>query len=143
MTRNYEDQVGPEDFGLLTKELRDQFATGRTRLLAYRKQQLEQLYHFLSDNEDAIIGALKKDLNKPWFETLIVEVDFVLNEIRSTLFNIDSYVRKQAVGKSIPTLFDDAFVHKEPYGLVLIIGAWNYPMQIILGPLVGAIAAGK
>ncbi|KAJ6221726.1 hypothetical protein RDWZM_000271 [Blomia tropicalis] len=127
----------------LIRKLRQEYGNGRTRSLDYRKEQLRRLYEFLSENQKLIIEALKQDLNKPWFETIMVEVDFVLNEIRGTLHNIEQYVQKKSVSKSIPTLFDDAFVWKEPYGLVLIIGAWNYPIQIVLGPLVGAIAAGN
>ncbi len=132
-----------EDFSELTAQLRAQFSSGRTRPVSYRKEQLRKLYDFLADNQALIVDALKADLRKPWFETIMVEVDFVLNEIRGTLQNIEQVVSRKAVSKSIPTLFDDAFVWKEPYGLVLIIGAWNYPIQIVLGPLVGAIAAGK
>lgn len=135
--------MSTDDFETITNELRLEFSKGRTRSLEYRKEQLKQLYRFLDDNQKLIVETLKNDLRKPWFETLIVEVDFVLNEIRSTLYNIDRYVKKKSVSKSMPTLFDDAFVHQEPYGLVLIVGAWNYPVQIILAPLVGAIAAGK
>lgn len=131
------------DFSQLTAKLRTEFANGRTQSLEYRREQLRKLYDFLNDNQKLIIDALKQDLRKPWFETIMVEIDFVLNEIRGTLQNIEQYVSRQSVSKSIPTLFDEAFVWKEPYGLVLIIGAWNYPIQIVLGPLVGAIAAGK
>ena len=131
------------DFAQLTNKLRTQFDTGRTRCVDFRKEQLRKLYDFLSDNQQLIVEALKQDLRKPWFETIMVEVDFVLNEIRGTLQNIEKYVQRKSVSKSLPTMFDDAFVWKEPYGLVLIIGAWNYPIQIVLGPLVGAIAAGK
>lgn len=131
-----------DDFEIITNELRREFRTGRTLPVSYRKEQLGQLYRFLDDNQNLIIETLKKDLRKPWFETVIVEVDFVLNEIRSTLANIDQYCQKKCVAKSFTTLFDDTFVHHEPYGLVLIVGAWNYPVQIILAPLVGAIAAG-
>ncbi|KAH9506528.1 aldehyde dehydrogenase 3, member A2 [Dermatophagoides farinae] len=132
-----------DDFEIITNELRREFRTGRTLPVSYRKEQLGQLYRFLDDNQNLIIETLKKDLRKPWFETVIVEVDFVLNEIRSTLANIDQYCQKKCVAKSFTTLFDDTFVHHEPYGLVLIVGAWNYPVQIILAPLVGAIAAGN
>lgn len=135
--------VSSMDFSQLTAKLRTEFANGRTQSLEYRREQLRKLYDFLNDNQKLIIDALKQDLRKPWFETIMVEIDFVLNEIRGTLQNIEQYVSRQSVSKSIPTLFDEAFVWKEPYGLVLIIGAWNYPIQIVLGPLVGAIAAGK
>lgn len=131
-----------DDFNSIIQKLRNEFSTGRTRSLDYRKKQLMQLYRFLDENQKLIIDTLNNDLRKPWFETIVVEVDFVLNEIRSTLSNIDYYVSKKNVHKSMTTMFDDTFVHSQPYGLVLIVGAWNYPIQIILAPLVGAIAAG-
>ncbi|UXI21611.1 ATP-binding cassette sub-family G member 1 [Sarcoptes scabiei] len=132
-----------DDFNSIIQKLRNEFSTGRTRSLDYRKKQLMQLYRFLDENQKLIIDTLNNDLRKPWFETIVVEVDFVLNEIRSTLSNIDYYVSKKNVHKSMTTMFDDTFVHSQPYGLVLIVGAWNYPIQIILAPLVGAIAAGN
>lgn len=131
------------DFGKLTNELRAEYARGRTRSIEFRKTQLQALYNFLNTNQQLIISALNEDLKKPWFETVVVEVEFVMNEIRSVLSSIEELLAPEQAGKSIPTLFDNAFVQREPYGLVLIIGAWNYPMQLLLAPLVGAIAAGN
>lgn len=131
------------DFGKLTSELRAEYARGRTRSIAFRKKQLRGLYDFLNANQQLIISALSEDLKKPWFETIVVEVEFVMNEIRGILHDLEALLAPEAAGKSIPTLFDKAFVQREPYGLVLIIGAWNYPMQLLLAPLVGAIAAGN
>lgn len=128
---------------LLVNNVRQEFSLGRTQSLSFRKEQLQRLYDFLDDNRDVITSAVKEDLNKPWFETAVVEIDFLLNEIRGTLHSLDDWAKPKKVGKSIPTLFDKAFVQKEPFGVVLIIGAWNYPMQLLLGPLIGAIAAGK
>ena len=122
--------------------LRQSFADGKTRDVAFRKKQLSSLARFLSENESLIVSALNEDLRKPWFETKMVEIDFVLNDIRGQLFNIDQYATPKAVPKSLVTVADSAFIKPEPYGLVLVIGAWNYPIQVTLSPLVGAIAAG-
>jgi acyl-CoA reductase-like NAD-dependent aldehyde dehydrogenase len=72
----------------------------------------------------------------------MAEIDFVLNDIRGALYNIDDYCKPKSVSKSLVVIADNAFIHNEPYGLVLIIGAWNYPIQVTLSPLVGAIVAG-
>jgi len=121
---------------------RRSFASGKTKSIEFRKQQLKALYRFLEENESLIVSALNEDLRKPSFETRMAEVDFVMNDIRGALFNIDQYVAPQPVPKSLVVIADNAFVHYEPYGLVLIIGAWNYPIQVALSPLVGAITAG-
>ena len=123
-------------------KLRQSFASGKTKDIGFRKNQLKSLLRFVSENESLIVSALNEDLRKPSFETRMAEIDFVLNDIRGQLFNIDEYVAPQVVPKSLVTIADNAFIHSEPYGLVLIIGAWNYPIQVTLSPLVGAIAAG-
>jgi len=71
-----------------------------------------------------------------------MEVNFVRNDIIHTLNCLDQWALPQRVKKTLVTLADDCFIQSEPYGLVLIIGAWNYPIQLTLLPLVGAIAAG-
>lgn len=80
---------------------------------------------------------------KPKAESILGEIEYVKSNIVYQLRNIDRLVKPNPVEKSIATLFDDAFFIYEPYGVVLIIGAWNYPVQLILGPLVGAISAGN
>lgn len=130
------------DFDTTLARLRKSFADGKTRSIEFRKKQLSSLAKFLSENESLIVSALKEDIQKPWFETKMVEIDFVLNDIRGQLFNIDQYATPQAVPKTLVTAVDNAFIQPEPYGLVLVIGAWNYPIQVTLSPLVGAIAAG-
>ena len=80
---------------------------------------------------------------KPKAESILGEIEYVKSNIVYQLRNIDRLVKPNPVEKSIATLFDDAFFIYEPHGVVLIIGAWNYPVQLILGPLVGAISAGN
>ena len=123
-------------------KLRQTFASGKTKNVEFRKNQLKALFNFLSENESLIVSALNEDLRKPSFETRMAEIDFVLNDIRGQLFKVDEYSAPQRVPKSLVTIADNAFIHSEPYGLVLIIGAWNYPIQVALSPLVGAISAG-
>ncbi|XP_054163317.1 aldehyde dehydrogenase family 3 member B1-like [Oppia nitens] len=122
---------------------RQAFASGVTRDIEFRKCQLKALYRFLVDNESLIVSALNEDLRKPSFETRMAEIDFCLNDILGQLFNIDKYVSRKTVPKTLVTIADNPFILPEPYGLVLIIGAWNYPIQVTLSPLIGAIAAGN
>lgn len=119
------------------------FASGTTKNLLFRKQQLKQLYKLLEENEHEFVEALRSDLKKPRFESMMTEVDFVLNDIRSALNNLDAWVKPKFVSKCFVTLVDDNYIYYEPYGVVLILGAWNYPIQLAFSPLVGAIAAGN
>lgn len=122
---------------------RDAFASGLTKDSLFRREQLKQLYKLLSENESAFVEALRSDLKKPRFESIMTEVDFVLNDIRSALTNLSSWTKPKYVAKCFVTLVDDNYIHYEPYGVVLILGAWNYPIQLAFSPLVGAIAAGN
>lgn len=119
------------------------FASGITRSPKFRKDQLRQLYKLLDENENAFVEALKADLKKPRFESVMTEIDFVLNDIRSALNNLDCWMKPKFVSKCFVTLVDDNYIHYEPYGVVLVLGAWNYPIQLAFSPLVGAIAAGN
>ena len=94
-------------------------------------------------SETAIIDALKKDLGKSQFESVIAEIQITLNEISHTLKNIKKWTRPKKV--STPLLFWPAksSIVYEPYGHVLIIAPWNYPFQLLLSPMIGAIAAGN
>lgn len=119
------------------------FASGQTKNILFRREQLKQLYKLLEDNEHQFVEALRSDLKKPRFESMMTEVDFVMNDIRSALNNLNSWVKPKFVAKCFVTLVDDNYVYYEPYGVVLILGAWNYPIQLAFSPLVGAIAAGN
>lgn len=119
------------------------FASGITKSPIFRRNQLKQLYKLLDENEAQFVEALKLDLKKPRFESIMTEVDFVLNDIRSALNNLDAWMRPKYVAKCFVTLVDDNYIYYEPYGVVLVLSAWNYPIQLAFSPLVGAIAAGN
>lgn len=119
------------------------FASGITKSALFRRQQLKQLYKLLEENESEFVDALKSDLKKPRFESIMTEVDFVLNDIRSALNNLSAWMKPKFVSKCFVTLVDDNYIYYEPYGVVLVLGAWNYPIQLAFSPLVGAIAAGN
>lgn len=119
------------------------FASGVTKNLLFRREQLKRLYKLLDENEAEFVEALRSDLKKPRFESMMTELEFVLNDVRSALNNLNEWTKAKFVSKCFVTLVDDNYIHYEPYGLVLVLGAWNYPIQLALSPLVGAIAAGN
>lgn len=119
------------------------FYSNITRDVSFRKKQLRSLDSMLIENHELVINALKKDLRKPKLETILYEVEMIRNEIKCMLININSWTKPQPVEKTIMTLFDSLYIRYEPFGVVFILGAWNYPLLLSLGPLVGAIAAGN
>ncbi|CAG2104109.1 unnamed protein product [Medioppia subpectinata] len=119
------------------------FIRNTTKGIDFRVSQLNALYKCVDENADAFINALRNDFRKPPMETVIAELDFVKNDIKDQLMHIKEYMKPEYVSKSLAVMMDTAYIHKEPFGLALIIGAWNYPVQLTLCPLVGAIAAGN
>lgn len=119
------------------------FLEGRTRPQQWRKAQLQGLLRMYDENESLFCEALAKDLRKPKQEALSLEVEFLRNDVRGCLNNLSSWVQDHNVEKNIVTLMDSTYLHPDPLGVVLIMGAWNYPLQLSLGPLAGAIAAGN
>lgn len=125
------------------KHLRRSFREGKTRSLQFRISQLEALNKFVEENKAQLLESLKKDLNKPPFEVEVSELSLVKSEINVTLNNLSNWMKDEHVSKSMATVLDSAFIRKEPFGVVLIIAPWNYPVNLSLIPLVGAIAAGN
>ncbi|TSK87486.1 Aldehyde dehydrogenase family 3 member B1 [Bagarius yarrelli] len=125
------------------ERLRATFRSNITVPLHFRRTQLEALLSLVEDNEAQILEALHKDLTKPKFEAVLSEIDMVANELRYTICNLESWLQPTYVDKNLATKLDDCFIRREPLGVVLIIGAWNYPFQLVLAPLIAAIAAGS
>ncbi|XP_046894994.1 aldehyde dehydrogenase family 3 member B1 isoform X2 [Hypomesus transpacificus] len=123
--------------------LRATFRSGVTVTEQFRRTQLNNLLSLVTENEQLIVDALHNDLNKPKFEAILSEVHMVLNDIYYALNHLKSWMQHEYVGKNMATRLDDCFIRREPLGVVLIIGAWNYPLQLIILPLIGAIAAGN
>ncbi|XP_054920294.1 aldehyde dehydrogenase, dimeric NADP-preferring isoform X4 [Dermacentor andersoni] len=124
-------------------ELRRSFKLGKTRPTSYRVEQLKAMDRFLADYHDRFVDALKEDLNKNKFESILFEIQYTRNEIKGTIMELDKWVKPEKAPKNIMLLMDQALIHSEPFGVALVIGAWNYPLQLTLCPLIGAIAAGN
>lgn len=123
--------------------LRRTFASGRTRPIAYRRAQLKGLKRMLREQNEAIVGALHADLGKSVFEGWLSEVDIVDKEIDFTLKRLARWMKPERVGGPLTIQPARCEVVREPLGVVLIISPWNYPFQLTVAPLVGALAAGN
>ncbi len=123
--------------------LRETFESGVTRDLSWRISQLHALRAFLIEREHDIAAALHHDFRKSAAETFLTETGYLLGEIRFALKHIASWMKPRRA--SIPLIYQPAKASfsPEPYGVVLIIGAWNYPFNLSLAPLISAIAAGN
>ncbi|MHB8844850.1 MAG: aldehyde dehydrogenase [Nitrospirota bacterium] len=127
----------------LIRDQRSYFSTGITRDLDFRLEQLSVLKKAVKAREHELFRALKEDLRKPAFEAYGGESAVVINEIDHATRHIRSWARPQRIPSPL-ALFPARFiVRPEPYGIALIIGPWNFPVQLILAPLVGALAAGN
>ncbi|KAK3592559.1 hypothetical protein CHS0354_000886 [Potamilus streckersoni] len=127
----------------LVSSLRETFQTGRTIDLQWRIGQLNMLLKLLDENRDQLCNALKRDLNKHKFEAAVLEVDYCRNDLVHCLNNLSEWAAPEKVAKGLLNVMDRCYIRKEPFGVVLIIGAWNYPVQLNILPLIGAIAAGN
>lgn len=123
--------------------LSNTFYSGKTKPLAWRKSQLLALKRMLMENENAIYEALKKDLNKCQFESYISEYQYVLKDIKLFIKNLKKWSSAQKVSTPVLAQPGNSKLVPEPYGTVLIMGAWNYPLQLVLSPMVAAIGAGN
>ncbi|GAB5585143.1 hypothetical protein Unana1_00043 [Umbelopsis nana] len=132
------------DIPATVQELRSIFNTGLTKSLDFRKKQLQRLVDLLLENTDAIVESLHKDLRKPKIETVIGEVSAVVDECQFMIKSLNKFAKPERTTKRfMMNATDKTLIRKEPKGVVLIIGAWNYPINLLLLPFVGAVAAGN
>lgn len=132
-----------ETFDDLVRELRSHVDGGVTRSRAWRRGRLTQLDRLLKENAEALEAALKEDLGKCSVEARLTETAFLRSEIAHALAHLDRWMRP--VRKRMPLSLQpaQAKLQPEPLGVVLIIAPWNYPLQLLLSPLVSALAAGN
>jgi aldehyde dehydrogenase (NAD+) len=123
--------------------LRQTFATGRTRNLDWRKEQLRALNRLMVENETKIADALEKDLGRSPFEAWLADVASTSGEATYAAKNVGKWAKRRHHRLEMSQLPARGWVEYEPYGTVLIIGAWNFPFALTLGPAAGAIAAGN
>jgi aldehyde dehydrogenase (NAD+) len=125
------------------RRLRETFKTGRTRSVEWRKQQLQALEKMMVENEGALMEALEKDLGRSPFEAWLADIASTAGEAKDAAKNVKKWMRRRYRLLEMSQLPGRGWVEYEPYGTVLVIGAWNFPFVLTLGPAVGAIAAGN
>ena len=125
------------------QKLNNSYITGKTQSLDWRKTQLKALKRMLEENQHDILQALKKDLGKCETEAMVAEQGFLLSDIDHTLKHLDKWVKPRKVSTPMVAWPGKSFQQPEPLGTVLIIGAWNYPLQLLLAPYIAALAAGN
>jgi len=119
------------------------FNTNKTKDISFRMLHLLKLKEIIKEKEEKIIEALGKDLGKSSFEAYTSEVGFVLESLSYTIKNIRKWAKTQKVRRPIFMPISKSYIKYEPHGTVLIIGPFNYPFQLIMEPLIGAISAGN
>ncbi|XP_062479469.1 aldehyde dehydrogenase family 3 member A2 isoform X3 [Pezoporus occidentalis] len=119
------------------------FNSGRSRALEFRMQQLKALKRMVQEKEKDILAAIRADLHKSEPNAYCHEILGLLGELALVMDKLKSWAAPQPVKKNLLTMRDEAYIFPEPLGVVLIIGAWNYPFALVIHPLIGAIAAGN
>jgi len=119
------------------------FASGKTKILGYRKEQLIKLRTVLIQNEKLLIDSIHSDFNKGSFDAYVTEFAMIFHEIEQALRNMERWAAPKKTKTNVPNQPGRSFIMSEPLGSVLVIGAWNYPYQLSLVPAVSAIAAGN
>ena len=127
----------------IIEKQREFFKSGATLPVKFRKAMLEGLYIAVKKHEKEIAQALKADLGKSAYEGFMCETGLVLSEISYMLRNIDKFASKKRVCTPIPQFPSVSYTKATPYGNILIMSPWNYPILLTLQPLVTAIAAGN
>ncbi len=123
--------------------IRHYFDSGVTRFYSFRKEQLQKFKQAVLDHEHQLYEALYTDLKKSPEETWVTEIGFFLSEINHTIKTLRRWMQPERTATNLLNLPSSSYVIKEPLGTVLIIGPWNYPLQLLFTPLVGAMAAGN
>lgn len=118
------------------------FATGTTRDVKFRKQMLIRFKEGLKKWEKPLCEALWKDLHKSYEEAFMTEIGLVYGEIGDAVRHVGKWSRRRSVSTPLTCMPSSSYVVREPLGCALIVSPWNYPVQLLLNPLVGAIAAG-
>lgn len=127
----------------IVAELREVFSSGRTTSLQWRSDQLHGIEHLCKDNESEIAAALAEDLDRPATEAWLGDIVPTTGEAVYARRNLKKWVKPQRQGLPLAQRPGRAWIQYDPVGLALIIGPWNYPFYLSLGPLVGAVAAGN
>ena len=119
------------------------FRSGATRKISFRINQLKKLRSAIGKYEGELIEALNKDLGRDEVSSYVLEIGFILNEIDEAIRSVRKWARPNKVSTPLFHAKAKSYIQSDPYGTALIIAPWNYPFQLLIGPLVGSMAAGN
>ncbi|CAN4097738.1 unnamed protein product [Withania somnifera] len=131
------------DAEAMMKELRETYASGKTKKYEWRVSQLKALLKIADNHEKDIVDALKSDLSKPELESFVHEISMIKTACKLALKELKQWMKPEKVKSSLTVFPSSAEIVPEPLGVVLVISAWNYPFLLSLDPVIGAIAAGN
>jgi aldehyde dehydrogenase (NAD+) len=131
------------DFQNILSDQRNLFNSQKTKNLKFRKMYLEKLKEVLLKNDELLYDSIYKDFGKSKFDTFTTEISFVLKDINYFLKNLNSLAKPKKVRTNLANQLGSSKIYPEPLGCTLVIGAWNYPYQLSLSPVVAALAAGN
>ena len=131
------------DIENLVEKQRLYFTSQQTKSVSKRKQLLKDLRREIKRREQDIYDALYKDFKKSTFETYATEIGIVLSELDHTISKLHNWAKPERVKASLLNFPSTDYIYREPYGTALIIAPWNYPFQLAIAPLIGAVAAGN
>lgn len=132
-----------DNIQMVLEKQRNYFNTGVTRNLDFRMESLNILKKSIQKNEKQILEALWFDLHKSEFESYATEIGIILEEISFVMKHLKSWSKTKRVRTSLTHFLSSSYIYSEPYGVSLVISPWNYPFQLTMAPLIGAIAAGN
>ncbi len=127
----------------IVNKQREFFNTGVTKSETFRREQLTKLKGAVIKFEKELLAALKKDLNKPEMEAFATEIGVTIGDIDYNLKRLSKWMKPEKVSTPLFFLPGSSWLYKEPYGVSLIIGPWDYPFKNTFGPLIGAMSAGN
>ncbi|MBE4948599.1 aldehyde dehydrogenase [Chryseobacterium culicis] len=127
----------------ILQKQRDFYQTQQTHSLAFRKMYLEKLKNLIISNENKLYEAIHKDFGKSKFDTFTTELSFILNDINYYIKNLKKLSKPKKVSTNLVNQLGTSKIYADPLGCVLVIGAWNYPYQLSLSPVIAAMAAGN
>lgn len=118
------------------------FKTGVTLDVEFRRRMLEKLLHAIGKWESKLADALWTDLHKSYEEAYLTEISIIKGEIKNHMRHVRRWSKRRKAHSPLKLFPSRSYIVKEPLGTALIISPWNYPVQLLLNPLVGAISAG-
>ena len=136
------DSLAKEYFDKKQK-LDEYFASGATQSLSWRKRQLKAVLSLLITEEKAISEALHSDLKKSQEEAYITEIGYLRKDVKYLLKHVEKWMKPKRVGTPLLAMPAKSIIRPEPLGTCLVIGAWNYPFQLAISPMLAAISAGN